>query len=336
MSIANLNNAYNGQIEKENFLALVRHYESSFIKACRDQGVDVTALGEDGSPSTEAIRFKSINSLAFSLDDINRLKNENHPDQYEYFVSFMGILGAAGVLPQHYTKLCLERVKKGDLALSDFVGLFEHRLISLYYKSLNKYKLALQYKENKSEPVDNISSVLKSISGYFNHNVAQLFYSGYFSKKNRSAENLKMMIADVVSKKITVHSFEGQWLSILDRDRCKIGRLGANNNLQSGIVLGKRYWDIQSLIRIVIYDLSMNEYQQLSQDSAQYKILASLVSAYVPSHINVIFEFRVNDKKGQVAPLGQGLQLSANAWLGGKNKDNLVAKRNLIKNKIYK
>jgi len=336
MSIANLKNSYNGQLEQENFLALVRHYESSFIKSCRDAGLDVSAIGEDGSPSTEAIRFKSVNSLAFSLDDIKVIKNNTRPEQYEYLVGFMGILGAAGVLPQHYTKLCLERVKKGDVALSDFIRLFEHRLISLYYKSLNKYQLPLQFKENKNEPADNISSVLKSISGYFNHNVAQLYYSGYFSKKNRSVENLKMMIADIVAKEITIHSFEGQWLPILDRDRCKIGREGINNNLRSGIILGKRYWDIQSLIRVVIHDLSMDQYLQLSQDSPQYQILASVVSAYIPAHINVIFEFRVNDNKGQVSPLGRGLQLSSNAWLGGKNKPKLIAKRTLRKNTINK
>ncbi len=328
MSASSLNNRYNGHVEREDFFSLVRHYENNFIRECALKGEAASRIGEDGHPSNEVIRFKSIPSLGFSLDSI-RLKeaDSSSMSQYEYLVSFIGLLGASGVLPQHYIKLALERIKHGDFALSDFIGIFEHRLISLYYKSLGKYKLPVQYENSEGKETDHFSLSLKSFASCYGDNPVQIFYSGHYAKSNRPLSNLELMIAELVQARVTTRSMVGCWLPIMLRDRCQIGRQGKNHQLGAGVILGKRYWDIQSKIIIGIHDIDMPTFLTLQTGEPLYQRLASAVNAYVPPHISVCFEFHVRCKRGEVNPLGKGLQLNNNAWLMSKSKDVLISKR---------
>lgn len=331
MSTPSLNNRYDGQLEKEDFFSLVRHYETHFIRACADRGIDAAKIGEDGSPGQEALRFKSISSLGFGLDKAKLIKSDNDVNQYEYFVSFIGLLGSAGILPQHYIKLSLERIKHGDLALSEFIGLFEHRLISLYYKAIGKYKLSIQYENSGGDDNDHFSRALKSFSGFYGKNDAQLFYSGHYAKNNRPFVNLKAIVSDLVNARVSTQSMVGNWLPITSRDRCKTGVKGKNHKLGSGVILGKRYWDMQSRIIIAIHDINMNTFLDLQGDSPLYKLLTSVVNAYVPVHIAVQFEFHVRCEQQEMTAIGNGFQLSGNAWLMSKPKSNLVSKRVLTR-----
>jgi type VI secretion system protein ImpH len=333
MSTFAIKNSYDGGKEAESFFALVRQYERHYIHACKSDNDSYTKIGEDGSPAKEAIRFKSVKSLGFSVDSINTINlGSDKPDQYEFFVSFMGLLGAAGVLPQHYIKLALQRIKQGDYALSEFIGLFEHRLISLYYKAWGKYKLSVQYEASDQEGEDGFSTILKSFSGFYHGKTAQVYYAGHYSKNNRSLSNLQKMIQEVVSTDVYIQQMVGQWLPINSRDRCVSGVNGKNHQLGTGIILGKRYWDIQSKITIGISGLSMEQYLSLHPSEPLYDVLASMVNAYVPVHIRVEFTFTVNSHQKYVSKIGQGFQLSSNAWLVSKKKNILLSKRLLNRN----
>jgi len=326
MSTPSLNNRYDGLLEKEDFFSLVRHYETHFIRACEELGVDVARLGEDGSPSLEALKFKSIPSFEYGLDKTRLIESDNEINQYEYLVSFIGLLGSAGVLPQHYIKLSLERIKHGDFALSEFIGIFEHRLISLYYKAIGKYKLPAQYGDFHGNESDNFSCALKGFSGFHEKNDVQLFYSGHYAKNNRPLVNLKSIVSDLVKAKISTQSMVGNWLPIAPRDRCKLGARGKNNKLGSGVILGKRYWDIQSKIVISIHDIDMNTFLELQAGKPRYILLASAINAYVPVHISVYLEFHVKCIRQEMTPIGKGFQLASNAWLMSKPKNSLVSK----------
>lgn len=331
MSTPSLNNRYDGQLEKEDFFSLVRHYEAHFIRACHARGLDVSKLGEDGAPSQEALKFKSISSLGFGLDKTKLIDSDADVNRYEYLVSFIGLLGSAGVLPQHYIKLSLERIKHGDFALSEFIGLFEHRLISLYYKAIGKYKLSVQYENSNGDGNDHFSRALKSFSGCHGGNDVQLFYSGHYAKSNRPLVNLKSIVSELVGAKVSAQSMVGNWLPIAARDRCQAGVTGKNHQLGSGVILGKRYWDMQSRIVIAIHDIDMNTFQALQVDRPLYQLLASAVNAYVPVHISVQFEFHVRCLQQEMTPIGNGFQLAGNAWLMSKPKSSLVSKRVLTR-----
>jgi type VI secretion system protein ImpH len=66
-------------------------------------------------------------------------------------VSFLGLTGPSGVLPRHYTELMLNRIRAKDFSLRDFFDLFNHRLISLFYRSWEKFRLPLGYERSRSD-----------------------------------------------------------------------------------------------------------------------------------------------------------------------------------------
>ncbi|MGH1485302.1 MAG: type VI secretion system baseplate subunit TssG [Cellvibrionaceae bacterium] len=332
MSTLNLKNQYDGQLEREDFFSLVRQYERNHAYDSKQMGVACSKIGEDGPPTNEVIRFKSVSSLGFSLDAIRNVNlDPDKPDHYELLVSFMGLLGSTGVLPQHYIKLSLERIKHGDYALSEFIGLFEHRLISLYYKAWGKYKLPVQYECSSQEGEDDFSKALKGFSGFYRGKALQLYYSGHYSKNNRPLSNLKKMVSEFLDAEVLVESMVGRWLPINKRDRCLSGIRGKNHQLGAGVILGKRYWDIQSKIIICINNITMQQYEALQPDQALYKLLAFAVNAYVPTHITVCFEFRVKSHQHELTRIGKGCQLARNTWLMSHPKDILVSKRLLLR-----
>ena len=53
-------------------------------------------------------------------------------------VNFLGLTGPQGVLPLDYSLYAAGRERAGDHALKDFIGLFEHRIISLFYRAWAK------------------------------------------------------------------------------------------------------------------------------------------------------------------------------------------------------
>ncbi|MBX2807692.1 MAG: type VI secretion system baseplate subunit TssG [Cellvibrionaceae bacterium] len=330
MSALSVSNKYDGKSEKERFFDLVRHYERHYKAGAI--GSACASVGEDGPPSNEVVRFKPIHSLGCSLDVVNKLPgNKNQQDCYEFLVSFMGILGASGVLPQHYIKLSLERIKYRDHALVDFIGIFEHRLISLYYKAWSKYKFYIHYEFAKNEGDDNFSKTLRSLSGCFFKNNLQLYYAGHFSKNNRSLKNLKLIVEEVIAADITIQSMVGSWLPIDNQHRFLLGVNGRNNRLGDGVVLGYRYWDMQSKIIIRIKNIDMKKYLSLLPGKPLYSLLSMLVDNYVPTHISVDFEFKVNSCNKNIFSLGESCQLSRSAWLAGRYKKVFASKITLMR-----
>lgn len=123
-------------------------------------GRAVQPVGYEGSPHEEAVRFRALPSLSFPASAVHEVRNPptsetsptsgvsvapNEPLPLEMVVSFMGLTGPQGVLPHHYTSLVINRVRKRDFALRDFLDLFNHRAISLFHRAWEKYRFALGY-----------------------------------------------------------------------------------------------------------------------------------------------------------------------------------------------
>ena len=89
------------------------------------------------SPNARVVRFGSNPILHFPPSAIHALQEA--PDGTTTMtVNFMGLIGPLGTLPNYITELIAGRVRVRDTALLDFLNIFNHRLISLFYKAWEK------------------------------------------------------------------------------------------------------------------------------------------------------------------------------------------------------
>src|SRR6266498_4733090 len=117
-------------------------------------------VGCDSIPAKEVVRFHSLLSLTFPPSAVHDVvPSDDGASPAQMTVAFMGLTGLLGVLPRHYTELLLERMRHKDQTLRDFLDLFNHRLISLFYRAWEKYRLPMAYERavSKQEGYDRFS-----------------------------------------------------------------------------------------------------------------------------------------------------------------------------------
>ena len=108
-------------------------------------------------------------------------------------VNFLGLTGPSGVLPQVYTELVQARARSGDTTLAAFLDVFNHRLVSLFYRAWEKHHVAVAA---EADGADRFSDYLFSLIGLglrplrsrheFPDRVL-LTYSGFFARRQRPA-----------------------------------------------------------------------------------------------------------------------------------------------------
>ena len=225
------------------------------------------AVGHESDASREVVRFRTRVSLTFPPSEIHEITKDGNRDEElppEMVVSFMGLTGPLGVLPHHYTELLLDRVRYNDLAMWEFLDLFNHRFISLFYRAWEKYRFAVGYELGEDDRFtqhlfDTIGMGTRGLRGrmsFSDH--ALVYYGGLIAQRPHSAAARESILGDYFRVPVAVKQFTGQWL-LLDEDN--ITRVGkANSQLGVNTIAGTRVWDTQSRFRLRVGPLAFKEF----------------------------------------------------------------------------
>lgn len=265
-------------------------------------------VGHDSLPQNELIRFKADQHLGFPGTSISKVEikkeQKNTETAVDMHVSFMGLTGTSGVLPQHYTELVLERMKLKDFGMREFFDLFNHRLISLYYRAWEKYRFPIGFEKSTQQSSEPFTYVLNQLSG--NKGVIGNYYAGIYNQKNRTAAGLKQILSDFCQCDIEIEQFQGKWHIIKPSEQTQ---LGARNNPEGQYAclgvdasIGSRVWDVNSSINVCIKvgkDRSINDY---FLNGTIYKHVKQILKSYLGDTINSKIQLKV--KLGQ-APIAQ-------------------------------
>jgi type VI secretion system protein ImpH len=299
-------------------------------------------VGHD-DPHREIASFRSLPSLSFPAGPISQIREivrDSGPDrgflQTELVVSFLGLTGPAGVLPRHYTELLIQRIRERDYSLRDFLDLFHHRLISLFYRAWEKYRLPIGYERSQLDDPDGdpdpVTRGLYCLVGlgtdYLQGRLeiddeVFLHYSGHFSHFPRSAMALECLLQDYLDMPTCILQIQGQWL-FLDPDDLSIipGRrhpFGRNNQLGMSLVVGERVWEVQSKFRIRLGPLTWRQFRGLMPDGAMLRTVCQLTRSFVGPELD--FDIQPLLKPDEVPPCRlkpsaeDGPYLGWNTWV---------------------
>jgi len=299
------------------------------------QAVRLLALsmeqGETRAAVPPSVRFTTPLSLEFPASEIQQLKSvtgseEETSERLEMMVSFLGLTGPSGVLPTAYTELLIERRHHyRDTTAHDFLDLFSHRALSLFYQAWRKHRFYLPFETG--EP-DRFARNLLDLVGVGLRNLQTrmekhgqglpdrflIHYAGLLAQKPASAENIAALVRGYFNAPAEVEQYVGQWMLVPTAEQSQLGR-GACT-LGETAFLGERLWDRQTKIRVRIGPLRKAQFDGLLPGGKGMAALRELVQFCV-GHTLVVDAQPLLHKEDIPPPRleAQTLRLGYNIWL---------------------
>lgn len=340
------------------FLQAVRVLEQNLAFHSNGDGkVPRRPVGRDHAPSREVLRFRSDASLRFPAGPIVKVQPERNGKQentdwqdetdekllprLEMLVSFMGLTGPSGVLPQHYTVRMIRAARNKERSMRDFFDMFNHRLISLFYRASEKHSFPLSYERVRvrREGEDAVTQALYSLVGLGTKSTRErmavddetiVHYSGHFARSPRSAVALVIMLQDRFGVQATVEQFRGQWLALASSDRslmpCEDYPRGLNNQLGKDMIAGSRVWDVQSRFRVRLGPLKLEEFTRFTAMGDQLAPMCAAIRLFVGPELDFDVQPVLRADAVPQSKLGgdpeTGARLGWTTWIGGGQRSD--------------
>ena len=311
-------------IKEVNFFQLVRSIE-------RETGL---RIGSDLKPEQEPVVLKAEPDSHFPATEVASWNSETEPPEVK--VAFFGMFGPSGVLPQHYTQMLADRARIRDFALRDFLDMFNHRLLSFFYRCWEKNQFAIAFETSRAAGrEDVVTGALRALIGLRTDGLWNrlsipssdfLYFSGHFANRRPTANAIRSMIESAFNVPVQVEQFVGQWMLIPVAEQSRIGMqpLGVSigNRLGFEVVAGQRVRDHQNKFRVRIGPLSFSRFRELSPDRPKLRQVFDQIRLYVGPQFD--FDLQIVLKRDEVVTTQLGNRESAslgwNTWIGDWKK----------------
>jgi len=277
------------------------------------------------TPQGETIRFSARTSLAFppsEIYDLRRMEN----GQVSMTVEFMGLCAAISVMPATYTEFLLARIRQKDYAMEDFLNIFNHRMISFFYRGWEKYRFFIEY-ERSGE--DRLSARLLDLLGLGTEGLrgrggipddAYLNYVSLLARHVRSAASLEQILEDYFGVNVRIQQFAGAWRKLsAENQTCFTGFGGASERLGVGTVAGDEVWDHHGRIRISLGPMRFEQYLKFLPGQDAYHELVAWLRFYSNGSYETEVQLVLAREDAPACELGSGgetrPQLGLVSWL---------------------
>jgi len=272
---------------------LLEHpYEYDFFQAVRLLHLilnDRPGVGRIAKPDEEPVRFKARQSLEFPPSSLHSLSTEADPPQMA--VAFIGLTGVQGVLPHHYTEHILARAPAKDFAMAEFFDLFNHRIVSLFYRAWEKHRLPVRFQLAAAKgELDEFTQYLFDWIGMGTPRLrgrmairdeALLRYAGLLGQRPPCAVALEAILHDYFGAPVEIEEFVGVWYRLAKDDQCNLDEVASRNQLGEGAIAGDAVWDPQARFRVRLGPLKLSTFTEFLPDGRAVQELRDLVRFYI-------------------------------------------------------
>lgn len=228
----------------------------------------------------------------------------------------MGLTGARGALPACFTERVLEQVREKSPATRDFLDLFNHRLVSLFYRSWEKTQPAV-HQERGNE--DDFTRILKALSGCREN--WQLYYGAAFARRSRSASTLRSVLEDITGIPVEIRTLRGEWVPLAEEDQSVLpdaSRPQGQHAVLGGAMLGSRVWMADKGLDVVFRPASRAAVTAVLPGGVYSKTISEVTRQLVSGQMRVRFRLLARAAHLTHTVLGCQGRLGADSFIGAR------------------
>lgn len=247
-------------------------------------------------------------------------------------VNFFGLFGPSGVLPNHYTQLIQERLAKKDRALLEFLNIFNHRILCMFYQAWEKHAFAVSMETaavslKKAVVTEALWAMVgnrldASRDRLSFDDTCVLYYGGLFANARPTQESLRAAIEDFTLIPTRIENLVGQWLRLELADQSRIGSFAfgepAGNCLGVDTIVGEATWDVENRFRLRLGPVGWDVLNEYLPTGMSLRSAVDFARRYVGPQwdFDVQIVVSADQVRGVQLDPAQPFLLGWNTWLG--------------------
>ncbi len=307
----------------------------SFFQAARRVECGVPhkpRLGYATRSADDPIQFCQEPSLSFAPATLQRYERPKKTAKPRLMVNFFGLLGPQGPMPLHVTDYIHDReLNHDDSTLARFLDIFNHRMICLFYRAWASNRQTVSH-DRPDE--DRFSAYIGSLIGiglesFSNRDavpdVAKLHFSGHLACQTRHAEGLRTILENYFGIKTFIREFVGQWITLPDIYKCRLGQSPDNAMIGVNAVVGSRVWDRQQKFRILMGPMNLEDYERMLPGNESYAQLKDWVRNFVGDELGWDLQLILKAAEVPTVRLGEAGRLGWTTWIKSLPYENNVS-----------
>ncbi|MBT0518405.1 type VI secretion system baseplate subunit TssG [Morganella morganii] len=300
----------------------------SLMRAVTAKYPDMPPVGTASRPRQEPYRLGQTPNMAFApreIADISHDGNLCHIDLYS-----LGIWGPQGAMPVNFTEQAFIRLEHQDTLLRDFVNIFHHRALSLFYRNwfVSQDVATLDRKDD-----ERFSFYIGALIGLVPDEIcnsvlpthARLSSASHLIREARNPEGLAGALEYYFGIRVELREFTKQWIFLETSDQTRMGDLNSSLLLSEGAILGNTVQDRQHKFSLVLGPLTLEQYMRFSLWGEDLPILKEWVRSFVGFEYAWDVQLVLAPYAVPKANLDGSHQLGYAAWLPREKQDEPIS-----------
>jgi len=296
--------------------ALLRHV---------DAAAGTAHLGRSLTPREDIVRLAQHPSTIFAPAAVHSIDATGALPRIGTFSP--GVFGPNGALPLHLSEYIRERLHNhADSTLADFVNMFQHRLISLFYRAWADAQAVVQMDHPGRDRFSVYAGALVGMGfeGSWQRDSvadsAKLHAAGHLVRLTRNPEGLEQMLGHFFRTRAEITGFVPTWIPIAAQEYTTLSGMRPYNQLGTGAILGGRVFDVQSRFRLRLGPMGLQQFECCLPPNPGNRQLRDWGRVYIGVELDWDVDLLLHADEVPRTRLGGGQRLGWTTWCGQRRQ----------------
>lgn len=279
----------------------------------------------DAQETSHQIKYEAINGQAFTPNFLAGVETQD--EQSKVSVNGFTLAGQQGPLPDIFAEMLQREKSAGNKGPEAFLNLFNHRLLKLLY-DIKKQLDPMLF--NSTAGNSQLFNMLSAATGHTTTNLFErlplnaeqlMSFASLLIANRQNYSAFKHIVETLFDCSIDIEPCQGAWRSLPTKFRATLGDRKAT--LGSGIGLGKKYWDNQAAIGVLMTINSVEQCRRLMPKGKDHDMLIAILSFLTDGKYQINVQLQLDWKKIPKAELipNSNMHLGQSSWLKREKED---------------